>query len=143
MIIIMKALIRSHNLLSFIISLINLLMITSQEGLTFSLHTVSSNELLQLRKLFTETISGGSNTLNYYYTHLYIGQSSQKQSYIIDTGSHITTSPCYPYCNDCGKHQHKYYRPSEIENPLDCADPRCNLVHSTCDERFKCSFSIV
>lgn len=138
----MKALNRCHYSLSFIIGIMNLVVIAG-EGMTFPLQTKSSSELLLLRNLYTETISGGSTTLNYYYTYLHIGQHSQKQSYIIDTGSHITTSPCEPYCKDCGKHQHKYYRPSEGKNPLDCADPRCNLVHSTCDENFKCSFSIV
>jgi hypothetical protein len=58
-----------------------------------------------LRNLSQINILGNSSDLNYYYTYLYLGNSKQRQSYIVDTGSSITTSPCKPYCNRCGKHE--------------------------------------
>ena len=47
--------------------------------------------------------------LIYYYSELYIGRNKQIQSYILDTESSITISPCNSYCSKCGKHLHGLY----------------------------------
>ncbi len=58
---------------------------------------------------FLFRIFGNSSILNYYYINIYLGSPPKKQSVIIDTGSHITTVPCLPYCEKCGKHLNSYY----------------------------------
>ena len=47
--------------------------------------------------------------IKYYYAYLYLGNPAKRQSYIVDTGSSITTSPCQPYCTHCGKHENSYF----------------------------------
>lgn len=54
-------------------------------------------------------IYGNSSSLNYYFVNLYIGNPPKKQAVIIDTGSHLTSVPCQPLCESCGKHLNSYY----------------------------------
>ena len=93
-----------------------------------------------LRNLSQINIQGNSSDLNYYYTYLYLGNSKQRQSYIIDTGSSITTSPCKPYCTKCGKHENDYYEINESDI-LKCNTNECENLRSNCINN-KCSFSI-
>ena len=90
----------------------------------------------------TLLIYGNSHILSYYYLDLYIGNSYHKQSYIIDTGSSITTSPCKPLCTNCGKHKNPYYELQSISSILPCNSTECSTVSSHCNERSQCSFSI-
>ena len=63
-----------------------------------------------IRRLSLPSIVYGSAFgLNYYYTNLYLGEGMKKQTYIIDTGSTITTAPCQPFCKKCGKHLNSYH----------------------------------
>ena len=78
------------------------------------------------RNLSQINILGNSSDINYYFTYLYLGESKQKQSYIIDTGSSITTSPCKPYCNNCGKHENNYYEINENQI-LNCDSSECKF----------------
>jgi hypothetical protein len=57
----------------------------------------------------TTPIYGNTSVLNYYFVNLYIGTPSIKQSLIIDTGSLLTTIPCQPFCESCGRHINSYY----------------------------------
>jgi len=93
-----------------------------------------------LRNLSQINILGNSSDLNYYYTYLYLGNSKQRQSYIIDTGSSITTSPCKPYCNRCGKHENNYYEIDESDI-IKCGTNECDNLRSSCKNNM-CSFSI-
>ena len=54
-------------------------------------------------------INGNSHSWHYYYIDLYIGDSLNKQSYLIDTSTSITTSPCHPFSKSTGQHQNGYY----------------------------------
>ena len=90
----------------------------------------------------TLLIYGNSHVLSYYYLDLYIGNSFHKQSYIIDTGSSITTSPCKPLCTNCGKHKNTYYDLQSITSILPCDSTECSTVSSHCNERSQCGFSI-
>ena len=90
----------------------------------------------------TLLIYGNSHSLSYYYLDLYIGNSYHKQSYIIDTGSSITTSPCKPLCTNCGKHKNPYYELQSISSILPCDSTECSTVSSHCNERSQCGFSI-
>ena len=49
-----------------------------------------------------QTLYSDSYSNNYYYTTLYISDKQIKQTYLIDTGSAIMSSPCAP-CENCGK----------------------------------------
>ena len=55
-------------------------------------------------------IYGNSSSLNYYFVNLYIGNPPKRQAVIIDTGSHLTSVPCMPLCESCGKHLNSYYK---------------------------------
>ncbi len=91
-------------------------------------------------------IFGNSTYLNYYYVDLYIGEPPQKQSVIIDTGSHITAVPCLPHCKKCGKHLNEYYDMSKSNHSkiLKCDEQACKgFGYSLCYENKQCGFEIV
>lgn len=68
-----------------------------------------------LRNLqYSTPIYGNTSILNYYYVNIYIGNPPKRQAVIIDTGSLLTTIPCMPHCESCGKHINSYYNISGI-----------------------------
>lgn len=76
-----------------------------------------------------------------HYTHLWVGSpKAQRQSVIVDTGSHYTAFPCKG-CDNCGEEHHTdpYYDPgmSLTFTPLSCS--RCALG-ATCKD-FRCAFT--
>jgi len=76
-----------------------------------------------------------------HYAHLWVGTpKAQRQSVIVDTGSHYTAFPCRG-CNNCGEEHHTdpYFEPglSSSFRPLPCHN--CQLG-ATC-KGFKCVFS--
>ena len=83
---------------------------------------------------------GNSNKIFYYYTNLYIGEKKEKQTYIIDTGSSITTSPC-SLCEKCGKHLNSPFQISYNEI-LKCNNKKCKMVNYDCNKNEICDFSI-
>ena len=106
-----------------------------------SLHENNSNS--GLRKLSEQFIYGSAFKLNYYYSNLFLGENMQKQGYILDTGSTITSSTCVPLCDHCGKHINPPYNISSKDKILSCSDNKCKLVSSRCNSNDnKCSFSI-
>ena len=97
----------------------------------------------KLRKLSEQYIYGSAFKLNYYYSNLYLGNDMQKQGYILDTGSTITTSTCSPLCQHCGKHISPAYNIKTDEKIISCNDKKCRLVTSKCNgSTYQCSFSI-
>ena len=97
----------------------------------------------KLRNLSEQYIYGSAFKINYYYSNLYLGENMQKQGYILDTGSTITSSTCVPLCDHCGKHINPAYNLSSENKILSCSDDRCKLVSSRCNSSDnKCSFSI-
>jgi hypothetical protein len=91
-------------------------------------------------------IFGNSSSLNYYFVNVYLGNPPQKQSVIIDTGSHLTAVPCMPYCQSCGKHMNSYYdaKKSNSSEIVDCNSATCKkLSIARCEEDSKCSYSSV
>ena len=106
-----------------------------------SLH--ENNSESGLRSLSEQYIFGSAFKLNYYYSNLYLGEDMQKQGYILDTGSTITSSTCVPLCVHCGKHINPAYNISSKDKILSCSDDKCRLVSSKCNSNDnKCSFSI-
>ena len=109
----------------------------------YSLHQTRPTPYTSLRNLVSDTtIYGSSSELNYYYANLYLGNPPKKQAYIVDTGSSVTTSPCQPYCKNCGKHLNSYYTVKEPASVIECSSSHCSLVTSLCNKDKQCGFSI-
>ena len=105
---------------------------------------------LKLHSKLLQTVYSDSFSKNYYYTTLYVGQNKIKQTYIIDTGSSILSSPCSP-CKECGVHKRNYFHIEDKKSkPLKCDNKICKMVPATnCrykkdkDENKKsCSFNV-
>ena len=102
-----------------------------------------NNPNSKMRNLSEQYIFGSAFKLNYYYSNLYLGENMQKQGYILDTGSTITSSTCAPLCDHCGEHINPAYNLSSQDKILSCGGDRCKLVSSRCNSNDnKCSFSI-
>lgn len=70
----------------------------------------------------------GSTVLGYYYVEGFFGEPPQKQSLIIDTGSHYLITLC-DGCKNCGKrHQNRFFDPSKSSSfhKLDSKDEVLN-----------------
>ena len=100
-----------------------------------------NNSEYNIRRLnLLSTVYGSAFGLNYYYTNLYLGEGMKKQTYIIDTGSTITTAPCQPFCKKCGKHLNSYHTIEDNSKIIQCNDDKCKLIKSFCGNGSKCSF---
>ena len=87
-----------------------------------------------------QNIFGSMFKINYYYTNLYIGDSFQKQGFILDTGSSITTSSC-SLCKKCGNHIYPPYELGSSKKIIQCKTDICKMTSSKCQDS-KCSFKI-
>jgi hypothetical protein len=97
---------------------------------TYNSSTKFSSSLKFHSKLL-QTVYSDSFSKNYYYTTLYVGDKKVKQTYILDTGSAIMSSPCSP-CEQCGSHKNNYfYDFNRYHKPLQCNSRICNLVPAT------------
>jgi hypothetical protein len=70
-----------------------------------------------------------------HYTYVYVGTPPQRQSLIVDTGSHYTAFPCTG-CAQCGKHTDDYFEPknsSTIEMPK-CLNSQLCLISQSYTE---------
>lgn len=61
---------------------------------------------------FILNIDGNTNDLNFNYTTLFLGEKREVQTYLLDTTSSVTTSPC-SLCSSYGEHANEYF---EIES---------------------------
>ena len=106
------------------------------------IYNIYNNKVNDKRNLSPniQDIFGSMFKLNYYYTNLYIGDSMEKQGFILDTGSSITTSSCSK-CKKCGKHIYPPYELGSSKNKISCKDEKCKMVSSKCQDS-KCSFRI-
>ena len=87
-------------------------------------------------------IFGNINELNYYYINLYLGKDKKKQSFLLDTGSGVTSIPCKPYCNQCGQHMNSYLYVND-KQIIECNNEKCSSVESECNEENNhCSFKV-
>ena len=87
-----------------------------------------------------QNIFGSMLKLHYYYINLYIGNSMDKQGFILDTGSSILTSSC-SLCKKCGRHIYSPYKIDSKRNIISCGDPKCKMISSKC-KNAKCSFKL-
>ena len=109
-------------------------------------HQELSSKISNLRNLPEQYTYGSAFKINYYYSNLYLGEKMQKQGYILDTGSTITTATCGPICKHCGIHISPHYEDENIEKKIIlCTDPICKQVSSKCHYTSRpreCSFFI-
>ena len=70
-------------------------------------YNIQSIDLLNSR--FVLNVNGNTHYLNFYYTTLFLGKERQNQTFLLDTTSSITTSPC-TRCPSCGDHVNEYYK---------------------------------
>ena len=76
---------------------------------------------------FVLNVKGNSDNLYFYYITLFMGKEKQNQSFIIDTTSSITTSPC-SLCSSCGDHLNEYYIINETSSIIDMDSKDCNYL---------------
>jgi hypothetical protein len=118
--------------------------------ITFTLNKIEGiykNHKDKFKNHFGEStpIYGNSSSMNYYYVNIYIGDTFQKQSVIIDTGSHLTAVPCQPYIINCGRHMNSYYsmQKSNSSSLLNCNEKCKQLNYARCDPDDSCVYSNV
>ena len=112
-----------------------LYLINSINPISIELKTISSpylsinedNENNKLRNLSENYVYGSAFKLNYYYSNLYLGENMEKQGYILDTGSSITTSTC-SLCNNCGKHICPPYNITSDDKIMSCSNEKCYIL---------------
>ena len=86
---------------------------------------------LKLHSKLLQTVYSESFSKNYYYTTLYVGQNRIKQTYVIDTGSSIMSSPCSP-CEDCSQNKRNYYHIfNKKYKSLKCENKICKMLPAT------------
>ena len=124
-------------MLKKLILIIHILQKITSLTLNLKTITIKKNNFRNLNS--DSTLYGNAHIEKYYYVNLYLGKLGIKQSYLLDTGSTITTSPCN-LCKDCGKHKNNYY-PISNDSIIKCEDPNCYLVNSNC-YREVCDFMI-
>ena len=90
--------------------------------------TTKGTASLKLHSKLLQTVYSDSYSKNFYYTTLYVGDNKVRQTYVIDTGSTIMTSPCSP-CAECGTHKNPfYYDLNRSHKPLKCSSSICKLT---------------
>ena len=90
--------------------------------------TTKNSKKLKLHSKLLQTVYSDSFSKNFYYTTLYIGDQKVRQTYIIDTGSSIMSSPCAP-CAECGAHKRPfYYDMNHKHKALKCSSRICKLL---------------
>ena len=101
------------------------------ESKHFSNSSSKNSSAFKLQSKLLQTVYSDSFSKNYYYTTLYIGPLHKKQTYVIDTGSSIISSPCKP-CPFCGSNKKNYYFTyNKNYKPLICGQKICKLVQAT------------
>ena len=112
--------------------------------------TTKFSSSLKFHSKLLQTVYSDSFSKNYFYTTLYVGDQKVKQTFIIDTGSAIMSSPCAP-CEECGSNKNNYfYDFNRYHKPLQCGSRICDLVDANnCLKKLdrnlnknKCSFSL-
>ena len=80
-----------------------------------------------LNKRYILNIEGNSDNLYFYYISIFVGSGKQRQTFILDTTSSITTSPCN-LCSSCGDHFNDYYLINDHSSIIDINSEECNLL---------------
>jgi hypothetical protein len=67
-----------------------------------------------------------------HYAYAYVGTPPQRQSLIIDTGSHYTAFPCTG-CNQCGDHTDKYF---SVKDSSTAVVPKCKRENCLVSQKY-------
>ena len=138
----------------FFLIILNLIIIKDSYSISLRINQISlpvlsldqPNKNPSLRNLSEQYVYGSSFKINYYYSNLYLGETMQKQGYILDTGSTITTATCGSMCKKCGMHISPHYNEENLDKKIIlCNDPLCKQVSSRChssSHQNECSFYI-
>jgi len=112
-------------------------------------HAVSQytrKRLLETGHYELTNLYGDSDTLNYYFLDVYLGQNKEKSTLIVDTGSSIMCLTCSGTCSHCGTHENPHFQTEKSSSfkQIGCNDSSCSPFphYKSCREN-KCSFSIV
>ena len=92
----------------------------------FNLKKISRRQRLVLNNFYVSKVNTDSEVGNY-YTTLYIGYKKYPQTYILDTGSSVMTSPCNS-CTKCGKHTNSYYEIDSSSKTLSKNSKKCGYL---------------
>ena len=76
---------------------------------------------------FILNVRGNSDNLYFYYITLFMGNKKENQSFIIDTTSSITTSPC-TLCASCGDHLNEYYIINDTSSIIGMNSIECDYL---------------
>ena len=79
---------------------------------------------------FVLNVKGNSDNLYFYYITLLLGKEKQSQSFILDTTSSTTTSPCN-FCTSCGDHMNDYYIINSNSSIIDLNSEECKSLPNT------------
>ena len=93
----------------------------------FNPNKISRRQRNVLNNFYVSKVYTDSEMGNYYYTTLYIGSNKSPQTYILDTGSSIMTSPCTS-CTKCGRHTNPYYDAGSSSNILARSSKKCGYL---------------
>lgn len=74
-----------------------------------------------------------------YFTILYLGKEKINQTYILDTGSYVTTSPC-DKCLSCEEHLNPKYKLKDENRIIPCNSQICNKLSNVVCLSNQCSF---
>ena len=72
-------------------------------------------------------------------SHYYIWEKKTNQTYILDTGRYITTSPC-DKCFSCKEHLCQKYKLKGQSKIITCISPKCNIVSNVIYQSNQCPF---
>ena len=84
-----------------------------------------------LQSIYTESYS--------YFTTLYLGKEKTPQTYILDTGNYVTSSPC-DKCLSCDEHLDQEYKLENDSKIISCNSTNCDMLSNVICQSNQCSF---
>ena len=83
-------------------------------------------------KKYVLNVKGNSDKLYFYYITAFIGKEKQIQTFLLDTTSSVTTSPCN-LCSSCGDHFNEYYIINQTKSLINKDTSECRILTNVFD----------
>ena len=83
-------------------------------------------------KKYVLNVKGNSDKLYFYYITAFIGKEKQIQTFLLDTTSSVTTSPCN-LCSSCGEHFNEYYIINQTKSLINKDTSECRVLTNVFD----------
>ena len=83
-------------------------------------------------KKYVLNVKGNSDKLYFYYITAFIGKEKQIQTFLLDTTSSVTTSPCN-LCSSCGDHFNEYYIINQTKSLINKDTSECRILTNIFD----------